>query len=247
MTALERVLEEKLHSAQNGDADAREQVLNAGKPFVLRVVSTFCQRKLEWGRDDELSIGLIAMNEAINRYSHHKQIPFLAFARIVIKSRLKDFFRRESKHNAISLENKTVEGSEYLYSGAENTQAWDKHIKELVDRERKEEILEFGKLLKQFDLSYEELVNVSPKHRDSRENLIRTAWQLANNQDLMSYLLDKKRLPIAELSLLTGVKRKTLERGRRYIVALALLFYHRENFIYMYSYLKLTNWGKGGA
>ncbi|MTI81307.1 MAG: RNA polymerase sigma factor SigI [Firmicutes bacterium] len=244
---MEQVLEEKLHIAQDGDAVAREQVLDAGKPFVLHVASTFCKRKLEWGRDDELSVSLIAFDEAINRYSKEKQIPFMAYARLVIKSRLKDLFRKEAKHKTVSLEQNAYPESEKLHSPAEANQAWENHLNEIAARERQEEISEFGKLLKQYGLSYEELVSAAPKHSDTRETLIYSAWQLANDLQLMNQLLSKKRMPISELSLLTGLKRKNLERGRRYIVAMALLFYYRQNYIYIYSYLKLTNWGKGAS
>ncbi|MEG6616498.1 RNA polymerase sigma-I factor [Peptococcaceae bacterium 1198_IL3148] len=248
MLTLEQVIEEKLPSAQNGDANAREQVLSAGKPFVLRVVSTFCQRNMVWGRDDELSIGLIALDEAINRYAPEKQIPFLAYARMVIKSRLKDFFRKESKHTTVPLEESiTADGIEYPHTSAETNQAWENYINETAARERQEEVLEFGRLLAEYGLTYAELVDASPKHRDSRQSLVAVAWKLANDNQLINQLLTKKRLPIAELTLTTGVKRKTLERGRRYIVSLALLIYYRDRFIYIYSYLKLTNWGKGGV
>ncbi len=247
MISQERVLVEKLKCAKEGDLEARNQVISASKPFVFNVVSSFCQRKLEWGRDDELSIGLIALDEAIDRYHPDRQIPFLAYARIVIKSRLKDYFRQESKHDgAVPLEEATAaDGTEYHQSLAEAAHSWDNYIQQTAERERREEVIEFGRLLNQFGLDYQALVAASPKHRDTRENLIRVAWQLSRDPQLINQLLEKKRLPMAELVRQTGVKRKTLERGRRYIIALAILFYYKERFIYMYSYLKLTDWGRG--
>lgn len=243
---LEQVIDKELHKAKNGNADSREQILSAGKPFVLRVVSAFCQRKMEWGRDDELSIGLIAMDEAINRFSPETKVPFLAYARMVIKSRLKDFFRKEAKHATVSLDEAVATGEgDYPHTVAETNQAWDNHIQEVAAKERQEEVLEFGTLLADYGLSYAELVNASPKHRDTRETLNTVAWQLANDSQLIKQLLAKKQMPITELALLTGVNRKTLERRRRYIIALALLIYHRESFIYIYSYLNLTNFSKG--
>jgi len=247
LIALEKAIEETLYSAKSGNKQNREKLLHASKPFILRVATKVCQRRLEWGSDDELSIGLIAMDEAINRYDLAKQIPFLAYARIVIKSRLMDFFRKESKHQSISLEDCKLSDGEYLqHTPAETAQAWENYINERAAKERQEEIREFGCYLAQFNLSYNELVQASPKHRDTRETLIKVAWDLATNENLIKQLIDKKRLPLAELTVLTGIKRKTLERGRRYIVALALLIYHREKFIYIYSYLRLVDRHKGG-
>lgn len=238
---------ENIKKAQQGDTHVREQLLAEGKPFVRQVVCNFCHRKLEWGQDDELSIGLIAMNEAIDRYSQGRQISFLAYARMVIKCRLKDFFRREARHNNLSFEVAAADDYESPQSIYEAGQAWDNYVQEVAARERQDEVMEFGQLLADHGLDFQELAAASPKHTDSRENLIMVAWQLANNQQMMANLLEKSRLPLTELVLATGVNRKTLERGRKYIMAMALLFYHRHRFIYIYSYLKLTNWKEGKA
>ena len=65
----------------------------------------------------------------------------------------------------------------------------------------------------------------------------------------MEQLLRTGRLPVKELALASGLHRKTLEKGRRYIIAMSILLYHRDRFIYLFSYLKLTGWseGKGGS
>jgi RNA polymerase sigma factor len=39
----------------------------------------------------------------------------------------------------------------------------------------------------------------------------------------MAYLQTHKLLPIKELELLTGIKRKVLDKGRKYLIALALI------------------------
>jgi len=49
------------------------------------------------GQDDEASIGLLAFNEAIDKYSEDKGAKFLTFAEIVIKRRLTDYYRKESR------------------------------------------------------------------------------------------------------------------------------------------------------
>lgn len=247
MILLEQVIEEKLQSAKSGNDRDREELLNASKPFIYRVATKITKRHLEWGNDDELSISLMAMDEAINRYDLSKDIPFLAYARIVINSRLMDYFRKESRHqNSVSLEEYKLSNGEYLqHTPAETFQAWENYVNEKAAKERQEEIIEFGHYLAQFGISYSELVQASPKHFDTRETLMGVAWELAGNKELINQLIKTKRLPLAELTKLTGIKRKTLERGRRYIVALALLIYHREKFIYIYSYLKPAGKNRG--
>ncbi|MBC2723939.1 MAG: hypothetical protein HGJ97_14860 [Desulfosporosinus sp.] len=39
----------------------------------------------------------------------------------------------------------------------------------------------------------------------------------------MAHLQKHRLLPIKELELLTGIKRKVLEKGRKYLIALALI------------------------
>jgi RNA polymerase sigma factor len=106
-----------------------------------------------------------------------------------------------------------------------------------VVSERREEIERFQKTLMEYGLSLRDLVNASPKHKDARMNLLKVARTLAGDSDLLALLVEKKRLPLNELSLATGVSRKTLERGRRYILAASLIMGFPDEFPYLYSHL----------
>ncbi len=90
-------LTELVLAAQNGDSSARERVLQDYRPFFLRVASSSCRKYLVLGRDDEASIAMIAFNEAIDSYNSEGGASFLSFAEIVIKRRMVDFFRRQSR------------------------------------------------------------------------------------------------------------------------------------------------------
>lgn len=81
------------------------------------------------------------------------------------------------------------------------------------------------------------MVEASPRHRDSRQSLFRAAGILAADQGLMQYLWDKKQLPLRELVKKTGIKRKTLERRRKFIIMTALILNRPEEFIYLRSYI----------
>ena len=83
--------------AKAGDGRAREQILQDYRPFYLRVASGSCRKYLVLGRDDEASIAMIAFNEAIDSYNVDGGASFLSFAEIVIKRRMVDYFRRQSK------------------------------------------------------------------------------------------------------------------------------------------------------
>ena len=228
-------LGDKLWRARQGDGKSREEILEDNKPFIAKITAKLCQRWLEWGRDDELSIGLIAFNEAIDRYREDCQVPFPAYARIIVRCRLSDYFRKEARHT-VGLQSLPLE-DEQVSNPAEIAKSWEIYYHDVASRERELEILQYSELLSNFGINFEDLVKCSPKHRDSRQVQLQVARKLASETSLMSDLLSKKRLPIQQLSTSTGVHRKTLERGRKYIIATALIFYHREEFLYLCSYL----------
>ncbi len=224
---------------QAGDALAREDFLQEYKPFVLKTAMNLCKHPLEWGRDDELSIALIAFNSAIDSYDPAKQVPFLPYARVVIENRLKDHFRKESRiHVECPYETASDEGTPF--SPAEIQSAWNDFRDRTIEDERREELAEYEKLLANFGIDFESLAETSPKHRDSRQTLFRVARLVVSQPEIMGYLLKKKQLPINDLMFKTGVNRKTLERGRKFIIATALVLYHPMEFPYIYSYINAS-------
>jgi len=233
--------ESRLAKIKNGDKSVRDELIDEAKPFIAGVVGRLCGRSLNWDRDDELSIGLIAFNEAIDRFKVDHRVPFTAFARLVIRSRVTDFLRKEMKWNQVDLSFSDV--PEVGENRAEFNVSWEQFITEIADRERREEIQEFTCKINELGISFQDLVQSSPKHSDTRENLVKAAQFLASNSDLYCDFESKKRLPINEISQVTGISRKVLERGRKYIIAVATLLFYREDFLYLRSYIKLP---KGG-
>lgn len=225
------VSEEFLSRAKRGDRKAREDLIRRHRHFVLRTACACCRHRVTWS-DDIASIALIAFDESIDAYESSRGVPFPAFARIVIKSRITDHLRKESRESAGGME-------ELDSNSVSSIQAANACFsEEEIIKERREEIERYAKLLSEFGLSFKELAKAAPKHRDTRMNLLRVARAMAENEALFDALIEKKRLPINELSLATGVPRKTLERGRRYVVAVSLILGYPEDFTYLYSHLK---------
>lgn len=229
-------LESRLHKIKQGDHSSREQLISEAKPFVARVVGRLCGRCLNWD-DDELSIGLIAFNEAIDRFKCGQGVPFTAFARLVIRSRVTDFLRKEFRWNQVDFNH--VEQADDSGNQVESIVSWEQYITETVNRERKEEILAFSQKLAGLGITFGDLVDASPKHRDTRETLFKAASFLAGHDHLYRDLLASKRMPINEITRGTGISRKVLERGRKYIIAVATLLYYRDDFEYLRAYVSL--------
>ena len=223
---------------QAGDKQAREDFLQEYKPFVAKTAMNLCKRPLEWGQKDELSIALIAFNSAIDSYDATKQVPFLPYAKVVIQNRLKDFFRKESRLSLeVPLETENSEGK--TVSPAEVQAAWDDYRDRTIEDERQDELAEFEELLNTYGINFEALVEVSPKHKDSRETLLHISGFINSHQDFLNHLLTKKQLPVNDLVLAAGVNRKTIERGRKFIIASVLVMHFANQFPYISSYINL--------
>ena len=218
-------LPDLISAAQNGDVRARERILRDYRPFYLRVASGTCRKYLVLGRDDEASIAMIAFNEAIDSFSSQGGASFLSFAEIVIKRRLVDFFRRQSrKTDEIPLS--SFESEDYEESVIQKIESKQAHavlqIQEETE-ERREEIFRLDQLLSHYGVRFSELVRISPKHQDARDRALAVARILVNEPELLAHLTKKKSLPLKELEKRVKVSRKTLERQRKYIIALTLV------------------------
>ncbi|HIE13228.1 MAG TPA: sigma-70 family RNA polymerase sigma factor [Desulfotomaculum sp.] len=236
----EDTLRQLLARAREGDVEARNTLIKDYQGFVCSVVSACCRRPAgvsqiapTQGLDDELSIGLIAFDEAVTRYEPERGVPFLAFARLVIKSRLANYFRQESRYKGVA----TGRISEEM-AQAEAAAAWAEFCWEEAAQDRAEEIREYEKALGEFGIALEELVRLSPKHRDSRLALMRAAQSIAADKEMFGRLRPGRRLPLREMALKTGLSPKVIEKNRKYLLALAIIFRHPERFIYLNSYVR---------
>ncbi|NMB00205.1 MAG: RNA polymerase sigma factor SigI [Firmicutes bacterium] len=230
-------LTELVLRAQAGDAEAREQILQDYRPFYLRVASNSCRKYLVLGRDDEASIAMIAFNEAIDSYNSNGGASFLSFAEIVVKRRLVDYFRRQSKKTD-EIPMSSFESDEHEDSVIQKIESKEAHtvlqIQEETE-ERREEIFRLDQLLSHYGIRFSELVKISPKHQDARDRALQVARTIISDPELLGYLTKKKSLPLKELESRVDVSRKTLERQRKYIITLTLIligdFYHLQEYL----------------
>lgn len=204
---------------------ARRELILRHRPQIRAIAEGICRRPLDWNNDDELSISLIAFNEAIESFDENQGMGFLNYARVLIHRRLVDHFRRESRFRHASLE--TLD-QDTKFNRYEVTQAQARYQAEEAAREQGEMIARYNAALRDYGISLDDLLAVSPKHRDTKHTLMRVAQKLVAQPALMKRLQEHKQLPIKELMMLTGVSRKVLETGRKYIIALALVLSNEE-------------------
>lgn len=228
-------LEEIVLHIQQGDQEKHDYLLRSYQPFTARVVSQVCKRYIDPLQDDEFSIGLSAFNEAIFLYSPKKGCSFLSFAKLIVSRKVIDYIRYNARRqHVVSFDHFYNEGT--MENSAEVSLVIEQYQDEQHAINRREETLEYREKLKEFNLCLDELTVVAPKHRDSRENAVRIARMLVNDQELSEFILTKKKLPIKKLEKQVSVSKKTLERNRKYILAMFIVLHG--NFVYLQEYLK---------
>lgn len=229
-------LEEIVQLIQQGDEKLLNELIHSYKPFIAKTVSSVCKRFI-YETDDEFSIGLIAFNEAIHKYNPEKGHSLIRFSEILIKRRVIDYIRTQSKTENISLDvGNQTDHEEFDGTLIDAELSIDAYKEKAENELRKEEIIRFTEVLEQYHLSFSDLLQQSPKHADARKNAILVAKTLVENDELKELFLLKKKLPMKHLENHVEVSRKTIERNRKYIMAITLILIG--DFIFLKDYIK---------
>lgn len=139
---------------ESKDAESLNGFIKDFLPFIIKTVSDSKNSYVEIENDEEFSIGLVAFNEAIEKYDITKG-PFPPFAKMVIISRLNNHYQKENKNRHIPID-------EVVEKGISN------------DNDLAIELEEFENELKKFGLDFDFLVENTPKHKDTRDKAFET-------------------------------------------------------------------------
>jgi len=196
------------------------------KPFIASCTENLTGHYVRYGSDDELSIAMLAFIESIDSFDESRG-NFLPFARNVIKRRLIDYFRKEEnnrRHNILTVLDADMEseGSDREMDIADGA-SWDQYHNEIINEYRRMEIEELGKELKEWGISFTDLVRVSPKHEKTRKICKGIILFLLARHDLLEQIKERKVLPVSEIWSNLDVPRKIIERSRKYIISAILI------------------------
>lgn len=203
------------------DPDAADQFLRDYMPFIRSETSRFLQHFPSAEYDDELSVAMMAFHEAITGYAKGRGA-FLQYAAMLIRNRLIDYHRREKRHRGnLSMD---VPAEEEDRTIGETLAGEGDHGEELILREAtRAEIEAFSRKLTGFGFSLSDIADNCPRQKRTIAVCQKAMACAEKNPDIAADLLRTKRLPVARLSLENGIERKTLERHRKYIIALILI------------------------
>lgn len=213
---------EQVYAAKES-VQAADQLIGNYLPFIRAETAKFLKRPPEEGRDDELSIAMIAFHEAIGGYAKHRG-SFLKYASMLIRSRLIDYARKERRHRQTVSLDAPAAGEESASLGETLPEERD-HPEESAHRQAtRQEIEELSRQMESFGVSLSDVADNCPKQQRTLQACRKALAYARENSWLLEELVHGKKLPLAKLSDGSGVERKTLERHRKYLVALLLIY-----------------------
>lgn len=194
-------------------------------PFIKSETSKFLKRPPIEGQDEELSVAMIAFHEAIQSYDKNKG-SFMGLATTIIRNRLIDHWRSNKKHqDVISIESTVYSGEDDGQTLADTLEDDFDHEESFTSREATQaEIDELAHQMEDFGVNLSDVAENCPKQERTLFACQEAIDVAKEDENIMSDLLRTKRLPIKKITELSGVSKKTIERHRKYIIAILLIF-----------------------
>lgn len=221
---MDTLTEEALQA--RSDPELLNRFIGSNTKFVIFAANQALNRYIT-DSDDEYSIALIAFSEAVQNFDESKGI-FSSFASLVIKRRLVDYIRKESRHADETLVDTSILDGEV---DDEDASTMELAIRSKVAEASTEtavegspvadEIEAVGQLLDKYDFTFFDLEKASPVSAKTKAECAKAVRCILEDESLFETMRRRFSLPMKELSRKSGVKSKLLERHRRYIIAAA--------------------------
>ena len=196
--------------------ELRGALITEYRNFILSVSSKAVGHFVAEG-SDAASVAMLAFDEAIQKYDDSKG-DFLPFASICIKNRLTDELRSEYRHgNTVpfsALSGKNDNGEETPFEIAD-TRA------EITDTAL--EINALKQELAGFGISFFDLPDHSPKSGKTKRSCRQVICHIMGSPLLLTYIKEKKMLPVSRILKELKVPEKVLERHRKYILTAVII------------------------
>lgn len=209
-----------------GDASEREAFLAEESDHILRLSAKISGHPVTKS-DDEWSIALMAVSEALTHYNPDRG-DFWGFAAVVMKSRLLNLYQsRKRTESEISVSPDVFEG-EIEEDDPElslKLKLQDKMATGDVACETslRDEILALQEELAQYHISFFDLTECSPRSHKTKKGCAKVIASFFLPPPLVELLRNSGRLPAKELTERSGQTIKFLDKFRKYLIATALI------------------------
>ena len=220
MNDAHKIVEQVYAAKEN--VRAADDLIRSYLPFIKAETAKFLKRPPIEGQDDELSIAMMAFHEAIGGYSRTRG-SFLKYAAMLIRSRLVDYSRREQRHSRVISLDAPI-GEEDTTLGETLADDRDPHEETASRDATRAEIEELTRQMKEFGVSLSDVADNCPRQERTFAACRRVLDFARTQPALLKRVEDTGKLPMGELSAGSGTDKKTMERHRKYLVAILLAF-----------------------
>ncbi|HDK7174140.1 TPA: sigma-70 family RNA polymerase sigma factor [Clostridium botulinum] len=213
----------------------RDKFIKDSMNFIYKTTNRICKKKLDCKNDDEISIALIAFNKACDTYDNKKG-SFFTYASVIIKNSLIDFFKKSDRIPYL------IWSEDDDFNAIDNNVSINNFNIASENSIRMEEIKLLNEELRKYKLSFKDIAESCPSHKDTRDSLLNIALACIHTETIVSYLQNKKQLPVKEICLLTNSKRKLIENWRKYLIVLIIIL-SSDDYSYIKGYLNIEKAG----
>ena len=229
--------------AAKTDPEAADALIGQYTGFIRSETAKLTRAARPDGYEDELSIAMLAFYEAILGYEKSRGA-FLPYAARAIRNRLIDHYRAEKRHEGlVSLHAPAGDGEDQTLLDTlpdSRDEIGDYEARSASQRE----IREFGAQLERLGISFSDVADNCPRQERTLAACRRVLDHARSHPELLDRLVETGRLPMNELAAGAGVEKKTMERHRKYLVAILLAFTNGYEIIR--GHLCQIGTGKGG-
>ena len=210
--------------AARTDPEAADALIRQYMGFICAETAKFIKRAPIDGQDEELSIAMLAFYEAILGYEQNRGA-FLSYASRGIRNRMIDHYRKEKKHAKVISLHAPLQDEDDDISKLDRLEDPKNEIEASHRRAAaREEIEEFERQLGEFGITFSEVADNCPRQGRTLASCQKVLAAAKLHPEIFDILLESKKLPISSLAEKSGTDKKTLERHRKYLIAVLLAF-----------------------
>jgi len=192
-------------------------------PFLRARAARYTAHYNNHSREDALSVSMLALHEAIQKYDIEKG-SFFPFANRVVNARIIDHIRKISKQDGNMVSLSVDDSNERSAPSSLIDIASLRNYDEEQRRARlAEEIEQLKSEMTAWGITMEALTKSSPKHKELRKTYNEVISAVIKSTEIMQTINLKRYLPVKAVSKKTGLPQKKLERARTYIVATIII------------------------
>jgi len=220
---------------QAGEINALDDIYDYLYQFCLRVIAKTTGKYIN-SEDEAAGIISGVVLDALDKYDPGKGT-FTVYLGQSVRNRTIDVMRKEKRNPSIPF---STLGDDFRETAIDG-EFYENIIDDIA---RKQEIVKLAGILREFQLSFEDLAASSPRQAKTREKAQLAAHLIARDAEMTNYLLRRKTLPNKILEEQHFINRSILDRYRKYIVAAALIIINDLDFLKPYV---LPNAGEGNG